>query len=122
MWFNRLLTHGDIDGVEFGGGEVGAGDDEEAGEKAKPELAGLHGADALEQLGVKADAGAGAVRHLPTTLHCSSRRAQKQRRLTVYLRTEYSSAQRAMFFLYTKNEFKIFDALVKIKVNYLLLV
>ena len=72
-----------MDGVEFGGGEVGAGDDEEAGEEADPELAGLHAAEALEQLGVVVEVAAIAVGHLPTALHCSSRRAHKQRHLAV---------------------------------------
>jgi len=82
-----LLAHGDVDGVEFGGGDVGAGDDEEAGEEADPELAVLHAAEAPEQLGVVVEAAAAAaavaVRHLPTALHCSSRRAHKQRQLAV---------------------------------------
>ena len=47
-----------MDGVEFGCGEVGAGDDEEAGEEADPELAGLHSAEAIEQLGVVVEAAA----------------------------------------------------------------
>ena len=72
-----------MDGVEFGGGEVGAGDDEEAGEEADPELAGLHAAEALEQLGVVVEVAAIAVGHLPPALHCSSRRAHKQRHLAV---------------------------------------
>ena len=61
MWFTRLLAHGDVDGVEFGGGDVGAGDDEEAGEEADPELAGLHSAEAIEQLGVVVEAAAAAA-------------------------------------------------------------
>ena len=61
MWFTRLLAHGDVDGVEFGCGEVGAGDDEEAGEEADPELAGLHSAEAIEQLGVVVEAAAAAI-------------------------------------------------------------
>lgn len=41
-----MLAHDDADGVEFDGGEVvGAGHEEEAGDKAaEPELAGLHAA------------------------------------------------------------------------------
>ena len=50
-----------MDGVEFGCGEVGAGDDEEAGEEADPELAGLHAAEAIEQLGVVVEAAAAAI-------------------------------------------------------------
>jgi len=47
LWFNLLLAHDDVDGVEFDGGEVGAGYEEEAGDEAEPELAGLHAAVAV---------------------------------------------------------------------------
>jgi hypothetical protein len=57
------LTHGDVDGVELGGGEVGAGDEEEAGDEADAELARLHAGEALDQLGVV------AARQLPAAVH-----------------------------------------------------
>lgn len=47
MWLKRLLAHDEVDGVELDGGEVGAGYEEEAGDKAEPELAGLHAAVAV---------------------------------------------------------------------------
>jgi hypothetical protein len=50
---SALLTErGDVDGVELGGGEVCAGDEEEAGDKVDAEVAGLDGAaEGLEQPG-----------------------------------------------------------------------
>lgn len=61
-----------MDGVELGGGEVGAGDDEEPGDEAEAEPSGLHAAEVLEQLGVLVVVvvvAAIAVPRLTTALH-----------------------------------------------------